>query len=265
MCVLVQRATVSTAFLSVSSSSLRSLPQVRGRGYSLVALVVLLVVMSIAVTVALPMWSTVVQREREEELLFRGWQYAEAIRVFQARHGRLPVQLEELYELRPRAIRQLWEDPLSESGEWQPIMARTPDGTSPGGPVQGQEIGGAAAPQVGNSGDDEDDGPTAFGASQVGQGSRNGQALGPIEGVRPTANGTALKSFLGRTEYSQWEFRAAQLGAPLVGANGVPRLPRLGARSLSPAQASGSQTTSGSPPRPVTPDSQPLRRTPDDG
>ena len=233
------------------------------RGYNMVALVVLLAVMSVAVTVALPLWSSVIQREREEELLFRGWQYAEAIRVFQARHGRLPVQLKELYEVRPRVIRQLWEDPLSDSGEWQLIMAGTPK-QNQGGQPGGQVVGGGVGPSGRREGSpqvrDQDEGPTAFGENTFGQATSE-NTTGPIEGVRPTAKGTSFRSFLGKTEYSEWEFRASMLAAPLVGPDGIPRSPRIGALSLSPTESLGIQAAPGG----GAPDGKPIKRTPDGG
>ena len=64
----------------------------------------------------LPLWSTAIRREKEEELIFRGLQYAEAIRVFQNRYHHLPNRLEELLEVKPRCIRLLWTDPLSKDG-----------------------------------------------------------------------------------------------------------------------------------------------------
>ncbi|HEX2251775.1 MAG TPA: hypothetical protein VHQ65_00740, partial [Thermoanaerobaculia bacterium] len=51
-----------------------------------------------------PAWSKMAQREKEEELIFRGLQYAEAIRVFQRKFGRYPTRLEELIEVEPRKI-----------------------------------------------------------------------------------------------------------------------------------------------------------------
>ena len=60
---------------------------------------VLVTVMNILVAIALPAWSQVMKREREKELIFRGLQYAEAIRVFQATTGRYPVSLRELLEM----------------------------------------------------------------------------------------------------------------------------------------------------------------------
>ena len=58
--------------------------------------VMLITVLNIVVAIALPLWSGMIRRDKEEELISRGLQYAEAIRVFQRRFGRLPVQLDEL-------------------------------------------------------------------------------------------------------------------------------------------------------------------------
>ena len=79
-------------------------------GYNLVMLVVAITVLNILVAVILPVWSHQARREKEEEAIFRGLQYAEAIRVFQLRFGRFPTALKELIEVEPPSIRQLWED-----------------------------------------------------------------------------------------------------------------------------------------------------------
>ena len=50
-------------------------------GYNIVILAVAITVLNILVAKALPLWSHVIQREKEEELIFRGLQYAEAIRI----------------------------------------------------------------------------------------------------------------------------------------------------------------------------------------
>ena len=87
------------------------------KGYNLVILVVAITVLHIALAVSVPLWSTQIRREKEAEAIFRGLQYAEAIRVFQQRFGRYPTTVEELLEVEPRSIRQLWTDPLSLGGE----------------------------------------------------------------------------------------------------------------------------------------------------
>ena len=108
---------VTRARLLRSATRRRGVPACRRSGdavagYNLVILMVMVTVMNVLVAVALPSWSTAIQRQKEKELIFRGLQYAEAIRVFQLRTGRYPVSLRELLENEPRAIRQLWTDPF---------------------------------------------------------------------------------------------------------------------------------------------------------
>ncbi|MBV8200213.1 MAG: type II secretion system protein, partial [Acidobacteria bacterium] len=91
-------------------------------GYSLVVLIMAISVLNIMIGAALPKWSEMIQRDKEEELISRGWQYAEAIRVFQHRFQRYPTKLDELIKVKPRCIRQLWKDPMTGSGEWTPIF-----------------------------------------------------------------------------------------------------------------------------------------------
>ena len=46
------------------------------RGYAMAGLIVGLAVMAVLMTAAMPVWKHTVQREKEEELVFRGEQYA---------------------------------------------------------------------------------------------------------------------------------------------------------------------------------------------
>lgn len=195
-----------------------------GDAFTLVTLVVLLTLISIVVAAALPLWSHQIQREKEEELIFRGLQYAEAIRLFQTQFGRYPLQLEELLELEPRRIRQLWKDPMTEDGKWGLIFAQglqgqpgqggqqqglvgaaIQQGTNPagGGPTGGgqQSVSGSAQPGLGSNQ-----------GSQSGFGSRNrrrdGETVttGPILGVHSLSEETAIKRFLDGDKYSSWLF-----------------------------------------------------------
>lgn len=232
---------------SVSSSRRRANGRwrPRERGFTLVALVVVLIVLNIAVAAAMQLWSKVALREKEEELIFRGLQYAEAIRVFQARYSRPPISLEELLEVRPRCIRQLWEEPLSETGAWEPILAGSGSDVAP--------VAGGEAPS--GSGDDlsrERDTGNRSSARQRESSSFASSAaetqIAPIEGVRPTATGTASKVFLGWTEYQSWEFRAQMLAAPRVSPEGIPLTPRIDPDGLSRPFPSGLSAIPGSPP-----------------
>jgi type II secretory pathway pseudopilin PulG len=93
----------------------------RKEGYILIVLMVAIFVLSIGLLVAIPVWETQLRREREEELIFRGKQYVEAIRVFQMKNpGSFPKTLDELLE--EKCIRKLYKDPISEEGKWNVIL-----------------------------------------------------------------------------------------------------------------------------------------------
>lgn len=195
-----------------------------GGGFSLVALVIMLIVLNIAVAAAAQLWSKVAQRDKEEELIFRGFQYAEAIRVFQGRFNRHPTSLKELVEVRPRCLRQLWKDPLSESGTWDLILAG-----------EGTDVTKQAA---GREGEESTAEALSRAFDEVGSNSRRrrspglsseeeAEEIGPIEGVRPTARGESTKVFLGSSDYESWEFRAQMLAEPRVSPEGVPLTPRI--------------------------------------
>lgn len=94
---------------------------IRPQGYVLLTLLLLLTVMSLGLMVAVPVWQTQIQREKEEELIFRGKQYVEAVRIYQLKHpGRFPAKLEDLLE--EKCIRRLWPDPMTSHGRWDLIL-----------------------------------------------------------------------------------------------------------------------------------------------
>ena len=110
----------------------------KGRGgYTLVALLVAMTVASILIASVLPLASAQAQREREAELIFRGLQYAEGIRIFRRRFGRYPNALKELLEVKPRSIRKLWKDPMTKNGEWGIITNALTPVTTGGGTGSG--------------------------------------------------------------------------------------------------------------------------------
>ena len=183
-------------------------PRLRG-GYTLVALIVIVAVMNVLVAAALPYWSQVMKRDREAELIFRGLQYAEAIRVFQLRFNRLPNTLDELIEVNPRSIRRLWKDPMTDSGEWQPIFAQVGQGGGRGRQVAaGTAPGGRDLQQEGDRG---------------GRGRR--RTTGPIIGVRSRSGDGAVREFLGGSSYSDWQFTVELIPVPVTvpGTLQVPR------------------------------------------
>ncbi|MCM3875477.1 MAG: prepilin-type N-terminal cleavage/methylation domain-containing protein, partial [Thermoanaerobaculia bacterium] len=145
-----------------------------GRGYTLVALIVGMTVMTILIAAVLPMASTAAQRDKEAELIFRGVQYAEGIRTFRRRYGRYPNTLKEMYEIRPRTLRKLWKDPMTNSNNWGLITLAA------GAPLPGARPGGM--PGVGPLA------PTPVPTPRPGTAGNPGDAPpGPITGVYSTS------------------------------------------------------------------------------
>ena len=112
------------------------------RGYAMAALLVSLGVMLVLMTVAMPVWRTQAQREKEAELVFRGEQIARAINLYMRKMGggNYPPSLDVLVQ--GRFLRKKYKDPMTKDGEWDVILAA--------GGVPGQ--GGPAQPQPGRSG-----------------------------------------------------------------------------------------------------------------
>jgi type II secretory pathway pseudopilin PulG len=174
-------------------------PQGSGEfGYNLVVLIVAIAVLNILIAAMLPLWSTAIRREKEEELVFRGLQYAEAIRVFHKDYQRYPNKLEELLEIKPRCIRQLWKDPMTEDGKWALIFQNQLQ------PIQPQPTGnGKQKPPKGpRKGDEEDDN----GRPQFGPAKGDVVQIGPIIGVHSKSGEKSMLLFFGHERYDEWQF-----------------------------------------------------------
>ena len=62
------------------------------------------------------------QREKEEELIFRGLQYQRAVQLFVRKFGRYPSSVDELLETNElRFLRKAYKDPMTKDGEWRVI------------------------------------------------------------------------------------------------------------------------------------------------
>jgi type II secretory pathway pseudopilin PulG len=202
------------------------------RGYAMAALLVGLAVMAIMLSVALPVWRTAVQREREAELIFRGEQYAHAIEIFQRRNGGFPQSLDVLEKT--RAIRRLYKDPMT-GEDFQPVFVGQMIGGVPVAPgqqgrggvpgQQGRGAGGqpgraAGPPQVALTGRGQGGAPIGGqpGRTGFGAGTPGIAAAGPIIGVVSKSTADSLRLYNGRGKYNEWAFVAVamttQAGAP---------------------------------------------------
>jgi type II secretory pathway pseudopilin PulG len=168
--------------------------------------VLTLTIMSIMMTVAVQTVSFQMQREREAELIFRGEQYVEAIRLYKNRFGRYPMRLKEIWDAKPRVIRKKWKDPITDSEQWGIIFLGQGQGRDLTRPGTGGAGGGGPqatpSPQPGWSpdGGEEAGGPDAFG------GPGEGERVGPIIGVHSRSCEDSIKVHEGRTRYCDWQF-----------------------------------------------------------
>jgi len=177
-------------------------------GYNMVILIVAITVLNIVVAAMLPLMSTQIQREKEEELIFRGFQYAEAIRIYHARFQQYPVKLEQLLEAKPRSIRQLWKDPMTKDGKWGLIFQNqgVPLKPQPEGDPNGRQPrprgGTKPAAEVPPDGGDEGNPTDGFNTPQKG----DVAAIGPIVGVYSKSSGKSHLIFYGHEHYNEWRF-----------------------------------------------------------
>ncbi len=86
-------------------------------------LLAVLFMMAMMVIVAMAMAPSFVQqmkRDREEEMIHRGTEYARAVKKFYKKFGRYPGNLEQLDNTNQiRFLRRRFKDPLTKDGEWK--------------------------------------------------------------------------------------------------------------------------------------------------
>ena len=175
-------------------------------GYAMAALLVMLAVMSIMLTVALPSWRQMVKREKEAELVFRGQQYARAIALFQRKYANaLPPSIDVLVE--QRFLRKKYKDPIT-GDDFQPIPA-TSLALTPTSPQAASTPGAAATPVQ----------PQVPSSRSTTPGPGGG---GGIAGVASKSKDESIRIFNGRQHYNEWHFTYLAF-APRPGAGpGVP-------------------------------------------
>jgi type II secretory pathway pseudopilin PulG len=162
----------------------------------MVAVVIGMLILAILIMGVAPSIATIMKREREQELLFRGKQYARAIALFQRRYGRFPNELKELYENRPRTIRKLFKEPICNCKDWHAIYQNAPDAVAPGLPgsgLSGAPGGGQVPPTLTPT-------PGVFGPAE------QPKSVGPIVGVRSNVHEEALSEWRGQKFYDEWRF-----------------------------------------------------------
>lgn len=186
------------------------------RGYAMAALLVGLSVMAVMMTVAMPVWSTAAKRAREDELVFRGEQYARAIALFQRKYANaLPPSIDVL--VNEKFLRKKYLDPVT-GGEFVALTGATGQAApGPAGPGRTGATGGMGAGGSQAGGSPFGSAQSSFNtfAGQTGAQGRGGMTSvggggSGIVGVASKSTEKSLRQYNGRGAYNEWTFIAVQ-------------------------------------------------------
>jgi type II secretory pathway pseudopilin PulG len=102
-------------------------------GFSYISALIFVAVIGITLTAGSRYWSTMIKREKEQELLFRGDQIRKAIEVYYkaasgGRGSQYPSSLKDLLKdprlpTPQRYLRKVYKDPMTDEGQWNIVMA----------------------------------------------------------------------------------------------------------------------------------------------
>lgn len=253
-------------------------------GYVLLALMLTLTLILIAMSVEAPRIVQQIKREKEEELVHRGKDYATAVKRFVHKNGgQYPSSVEQLENTNHiRFLRKKYKDPMTGESDWKmvhvgeaeiKIPAPNPGlsgggGTNPGlfgsgtGP-QGSNPAGSTAPPASNPQGLGGGGPTGQqaplgGGGTVGSlttsGIGNGQTVGggQIIGVASTKKAQGIKEFNDKDHYDEWYF-VYDLRLEQSGGTGLTVAAPRGAGTATGATGASGATGAQNPPSAVNP------------
>jgi type II secretory pathway pseudopilin PulG len=189
-------------------------------GYVLLALLLTMTLMLIALSVEAPRIAQQIKRDKEEEMIHRGKDYATAVKRFVHKNGgRYPASVEQLENTNHiRFLRKKYVDPMTGESDWKMVHVGEAEIKIPA-PNPGLSGGGGQNPGLFGSG-----GPnTGAGGQGAGAGSQNNSALpntlntnplgngqtlgaGQIIGVASVSKKQGIKEFNDKDEYDQWYF-----------------------------------------------------------
>ena len=175
-------------------------------------------------SIALPVWRHDAQREKEEELVFRGQQYVRAIRLFNRKTNALPVRVDDLVQ--GRYLRKKYKDPIT-NDDFDLISAANPN---PAGQVGSTLPGGRGTSQTITGGPPASSGRLGPNSESSASSGFNGTVPGGMLGVRSKSRDESIRLFLNRNHYNEWVFIFQGLGAG-GGRGGQPAGPGRGAPS----------------------------------
>jgi hypothetical protein len=165
-------------------------------GFALLMVLFLTTLVLLGAMAAAPYIRTESQREKEQEMIWRGKQYVRGVKLYYRKMGRFPTSVDDLTKPKLgslRFMRQAYKDPMNKAdGTWRFIYVG-PAGQLIGSlkPQQTFQMPGVGAGQPGTPAGANPQQTTSFGASGFGQ-SPSAQT-GPQQGQQGAANqaGTA--------------------------------------------------------------------------
>jgi type II secretory pathway pseudopilin PulG len=243
-------------------------------GYVLLAVLLTMTLLLILLSVEAPRIAQQIKRDKEEEMIHRGKDYATAVKRFVHKNGgRYPVSVEQLENTNHvRFLRKKYVDPMTGDSDWKMVHVGEAQVNIPA-PNPGLSGGGGQNPGLFNSGPGGNPPPgtpptgqaqtqnpptgqqqnQAGGTGQLGSlttsGIGNGQTVGggQIMGVASVSKGHAIKEFNDKDEYDQWYF-VYDLRLEQSGGSGVTvAAPRSGGTTTGSSGASGTPGATGSP------------------
>jgi hypothetical protein len=149
-------------------------------GFAFLMVLFLTTLVLLGAMAAAPYIRTEVQREKEQEMIWRGKQYVRGVKLYYRKMGRFPTSVDDLTKPKLgslRFMRQAYKDPMNKGdGSWRFIYVG-PSGQLIGSlkPQQTFQMPGVGAGQLGAPGGANAQPTTSFGASGFGQSPSAGQ------------------------------------------------------------------------------------------
>ncbi len=180
-------------------------------GYILVVLLFMVALVMLAVITAAPRVAQQTKRDREEEMIHRGAQYARAIKRFYRKFGRYPNTIEQLENTNNiRFLRKQYKDPMSQDGKWKylhPGDVKIGNTPNVGTPVSAMGAGTQQPTGLAGTNPGTSLTPSSSGRSTTTtSGAANQQIGGFIIGVASTSEAEGIREFNNKDHYNEWYF-----------------------------------------------------------